>query len=77
MRLAIVGSRYFTDYDMFKNVVDKYILDNGQPDVIISGGAAGADTLAKTYSFKTIYYLSHTMQNGRSTVKRLDQLGIP
>jgi len=48
MKLAIIGSRSFNDYDKLKNEVDK-IKDI---TTIISGGAKGADTLAEKYAFE-------------------------
>lgn len=59
MKLAIVGSRTFTNY----NVLEKFILDNiniQNIEQIISGGAIGADKLgevfAKKYSIPTIIF---------------------
>lgn len=52
--LAIVGYRHFNDYDKAKNEIDKWISNNNKDiqDIksIISGGATGADTLAKRYA---------------------------
>ena len=45
MKLLIVGSRSITDYDL-SLYVDESI------DLIISGGAAGVDTLAEKYADK-------------------------
>lgn len=45
MRLAVVGSRTFTDYELMFLVLDLYA-----PTVIISGGAKGADTLARRFA---------------------------
>ena len=42
MKLAIIGSRGFTDYDLMKSNVDLTTVD-----LIISGGAKGADSLAE------------------------------
>lgn len=42
---AVIGSRHFSDYTLLKS-----ILDIKQPEKIISGGAAGADSLARSYS---------------------------
>ena len=50
MKLAIVGSRNFNDQDYFNNIIDLFINENGLPSMIISGGASGADTLAKNYA---------------------------
>jgi predicted Rossmann fold nucleotide-binding protein DprA/Smf involved in DNA uptake len=45
MKLAIVGSRTFDDYDFMKNMLQYHSFTK-----IISGGAKGADTLARRYS---------------------------
>ena len=48
MKLAIVGSRYFTDYDLFKSKLSEFNLTD--IELIISGGAKGADKLAQRYA---------------------------
>ena len=48
MRLATVGSRKIKDIDLREFLRDM----NEQPDVIISGGANGIDTLAAEYAVK-------------------------
>jgi predicted Rossmann fold nucleotide-binding protein DprA/Smf involved in DNA uptake len=45
MILAIVGGRDFNNVDLFLETVTKF-----NPSAIISGGAAGADTLAEQYA---------------------------
>jgi hypothetical protein len=47
MKLGIVGSRNFHDYELFKKAVLK-IVDLREVKFIVSGGAPGADTLAET-----------------------------
>jgi hypothetical protein len=47
MKLAIVGSRNFTDYKRLSRIVDKV---KGQITLIVSGGARGADTLGERYA---------------------------
>lgn len=44
---AIVGSRHFTDYELFCEVCDTF---KCQMQRIVSGGARGADTLAERYA---------------------------
>lgn len=51
MKLAIIGSRTFTDFDYLKSKVNK-IIESYNIDRIISGGANGADTLAEIYANK-------------------------
>jgi hypothetical protein len=50
----IVGSRTFTDYEFMKRKTD-YLLQNYQDIVIVSGGAKGADALAKRYALERNY----------------------
>ena len=45
MKLAVIGSRGFSDYELLCQELDKY-----QVDCIISGGAKGADQLAARYA---------------------------
>jgi len=45
MKIAITGSRKFTDYNRFCQV-----LDSLAPTEFVSGGAKGADTLAERYA---------------------------
>ena len=50
MKLAIVGSREFGNYDLVCAEIEK-LKKNGQKiELIVSGGAKGADTLAKKYA---------------------------
>jgi len=48
MKLAIVGYRKFNDWNKFKEHIDEYVLKFGMPELIVSGGASGADSLAET-----------------------------
>ncbi len=47
--LAIVGSRHFTDEAVFLRTLAAWIDLFGEPAMIVSGGARGADTLAEAY----------------------------
>ena len=49
MKLAIVGSRTFNDYELLKDEVDK-LLKKYNITEIVTGGARGADTLAEQYA---------------------------
>ena len=70
MRLAIVGSRHFKNYDLLRRTVDDYQLSHGPISVIISGGADGADSLAESYAWEcniaTIIYPALWSQHGRA-----------
>lgn len=46
----IIGSRSFTDYEYFKTKINYYLQNHKNDAVIISGGAAGTDSLAKQYA---------------------------
>lgn len=51
MRIAIVGSRGFKNFDFLeKTILDNYKTENITE--IISGGAKGADTLAEQFAIK-------------------------
>jgi len=43
--VAVIGSRKFTDYELMKKTLDKLEIE-----LIVSGGAIGADTLAEKYA---------------------------
>jgi predicted Rossmann fold nucleotide-binding protein DprA/Smf involved in DNA uptake len=47
MNTAVVGSRSFHDYTFFKDILEGYEITQ-----IISGGARGADELAKRYALE-------------------------
>lgn len=47
MKIAVVGSRNFNNYQLLKNTLDKY---KEKCELIISGGAKGADKLAERYA---------------------------
>ena len=49
MRLAIIGSRGFDNYDLMKQTL-KQVLQGHVIDCVISGGAAGADSLAEFWA---------------------------
>ncbi len=52
MKIAIVGSRSFNDYEKMCTFIDEH-LDNyefGSIEAVVSGGAKGADTLAEQFA---------------------------
>ncbi len=50
--LLIAGSRNYTDRDTFNRVTEEYIDSEDAFTVIVAGGAAGADDLAKDYALE-------------------------
>ena len=48
--MAIVGWREFTDWDKFEEEVRSFISRHGEPHLIVSGGATGADTMAHRFA---------------------------
>lgn len=46
MKLAVIGSRDFTDYELLCEILSKY----KKISAIVSGGARGADSLARRYA---------------------------
>ena len=45
MKISVVGSRAFDDYKLLRETLDEYDID-----LIVSGGATGADSLAERYA---------------------------
>ena len=45
MKVGVVGSRTFTDYNFLEKTLKSYL-----PFILISGGAKGADTLAEQFA---------------------------
>lgn len=59
MKLAIVGSRGFTDTVLGKSIINDFC-EIWYPDTIVSGGAAGADTMGKQFAFEHgMDYIEH------------------
>ena len=51
LKAAIVGSRTFNDYNKLEHYIYNVCIENNyQINAIISGGAAGADTLAEKFA---------------------------
>jgi hypothetical protein len=73
VRLAIVGSRDYTDWRWFQARVDSYLKEfheNHKPTEIISGGARGVDAMAKRYAeqhgIEYVEFPANWAQFGRS-----------
>ena len=52
MKIAIVGSRTFQDYDLMCEFIERKLSDKefNSVEAIVSGGARGADSLAEQYA---------------------------
>jgi hypothetical protein len=50
LKFGIIGSRNFTDKELFLCKVNEVIAIEGMPTVVISGGAIGADALAEEWA---------------------------
>lgn len=50
-RIAVIGSRSFTDYETFKKILKK-LISNYSNVVIVSGKAKGTDSLAKKFALE-------------------------
>lgn len=51
MKVAIVGSRGFNDYQLLKSFIEETCSQNNiQIDLIVSGGARGADALGEQFA---------------------------
>jgi hypothetical protein len=58
MKLIIAGSRSITDYDTVQPEFDRALDDmNWTPDLIVSGGAPGIDTLGERYGKENEIYI--------------------
>jgi predicted Rossmann fold nucleotide-binding protein DprA/Smf involved in DNA uptake len=59
MKVAVVGSREWSDWNLFKKYMDAF-REHIQMDMIISGGAAGVDNMAYWYAIeKGITFVCH------------------
>ena len=65
MRVAVIGSRNFSDYQKVKKVLDQLEIS-----LIVSGGAKGADTLGYQYalenSIETLIFRAEWDKYGKS-----------
>lgn len=50
MKVAIVGSRHFTDKEALDLAMKKHVAQHGLPVLVVSGGAKGADSLGKAWA---------------------------
>lgn len=56
IKIAVVGSRDFVDYELLEHTLDDYIITDARTIfsncVIVSGGARGADGLSERYAIE-------------------------
>lgn len=52
MKTIIAGGRDFKDYNLLKKQVDYYRLHKNEITEVVSGGAAGADSLGEMYAIE-------------------------
>lgn len=64
-KIGVVGSRTFRDYSKLETVLEKFL-----PFILVSGGARGADSLAKWFAVKhklvRIIYTPNWKKYGRA-----------
>src|SRR5690242_4999307 len=67
VRIGVVGSRSFNDYELLKRMLDAY---KGMVSLIVSGGAAGADSMAEKWALennvKTCIFKPDWEKHGKS-----------
>ena len=69
-KIAVIGSRTFTDYDLLKKELDEY-----PPFILVSGGAKGlAERYADEKGYEKIIHLSDKKKYGRGAYHRRNQL---
>lgn len=70
IRVAIVGSRIFDDYKLLEKTMDSFVIKHGIPNLVVSGGAKGADTLgelwAKKNGIKTLIFKPEWKKHGKA-----------
>lgn len=66
MKIAVVGSRTFNDYKLLRSTLNKY----DHIELIVSGGAKGADSLAEKYArengIETLIFKPDWDKNGKA-----------
>ena len=76
MRLAVIGSRDFKDFDLLVKSIEEFCAED-PPTLIVSGGAKGADSLAERYAgergIETQIFLPDWQKFGRSAGFRRNQ----
>ena len=57
LKVAVVGSRGFRDYEFFENRLDFFLSQTDEQIEIVSGGARGTDKMAEEYARAKGYWL--------------------
>lgn len=69
-KLAVVGSRTYSDKKAFDEAVSRWIEERGSPECIVTGDAAGADAMAREYAtsrgIKLVVHKADWSQHGRA-----------
>lgn len=55
MKIIVAGSRQFTDYELMKEKLNRYLKGLPEPITIVSGTAKGADKLGEQYAAEMGY----------------------
>ena len=67
MKLAIIGSRNFSNYTLLKSILEPY---KSKLTLVISGGTKGADSLGEKWAIenniKTLIFLADWDKHGKS-----------
>jgi hypothetical protein len=79
MKIGIIGSRTFNDYELLKEVMSDYLNRDNELncELVVSGGAKGADKLgerwAKENNIKTLIFYPEWDKYGKSAGFRRNQ----
>ena len=71
MKIAIVGSRNFDDYNLLKSILKTY---QQEATLIISGGAKGADQLAEQWSLEFLNELPAVIRPDWKDISHTDAI---
>ena len=75
--VAVVGTSDFEDHKFFESKFKKWENENGPIDVIVTGGWAGVDTMARSYAhyreIDTLVFYPKRDQDGDNAIFFADQ----
>lgn len=66
MKIAVIGSRTFDDYNRLKRILDLY-----PATTIVSGGAHGADSLGERYAMRRVLRRKSMYHSGTYLARKL------